>query len=335
MVGVPRDQAMRWLRASGCGGLFVRPFYTKDTSPELERGRFALLWARGADPSKAASLWDTIHDLKGVVGLVLSARDVAVRVTAEADTAHIEAQLREVCDQNARLHKPVADAGWWCLQRLDEQELWRVNDMIAQTGLKALGEVARAKMGPRMWKVFFRAVGKPSRRNLDDGTWSSSAAVLVEAQPPMKRHVGGGVALSASSTWAGARAAAEVETSPPRQVLPAAAKWGGLSLDTVPAGHKAPAVLLRPKVVTAPVASDGYVHQPTAAPKARRRSGGGNHRNATEQARSTDSSRDSIDAMPVVATSAFSPDDRAVLRQVAEQGMRLEALNRQQAEVIE
>ena len=42
-----------------------------------------------------------------------------------------------------------------------------------------------------------------------------------------------------------------------------------------------------------------------------------------------------MDAMPVVATSAFSPDDRAVLRQVAEQGKRLETLNRQQAEVIE
>ena len=47
LLAVPRSEAKRWLHASGCGGLFLRPFWTKDTSPELDRNRFNLVWPRG------------------------------------------------------------------------------------------------------------------------------------------------------------------------------------------------------------------------------------------------------------------------------------------------
>ena len=47
IFGVPRNLASEWLRDSGCGGLYLRPFWTEHSSGLLARDRFELLWLRG------------------------------------------------------------------------------------------------------------------------------------------------------------------------------------------------------------------------------------------------------------------------------------------------
>ena len=216
LVGVPRGHATRWLQASGCGGLFARPFYTAATAPHIERGRFKLLWARGVELSKAATLWDKIHDMPGVMGLALVEKDLAIRTTSVVDGRQLQLQMQEVCTDKARLHSSVEGARWWSLQRLEESELWRVEELVRLIGLEMVGHVARAKMGPKLWKVFFRACGDPTRRSLDDRSWTSSAAVLVEAKPPAQRFPSGAQPLPSTSVWGGARMDTSKETDPPR-----------------------------------------------------------------------------------------------------------------------
>ena len=65
LLAVPRPEALQWLRGSGCGGLFVRPFWTRDTSPTLSRDQFQLLWLRG-HLADAPRLWEAVHGLPGV-----------------------------------------------------------------------------------------------------------------------------------------------------------------------------------------------------------------------------------------------------------------------------
>ena len=47
LLGVPRGQALQWLRGSGCGGLYLRPFWTASTRRAVAREDFSLLWLRG------------------------------------------------------------------------------------------------------------------------------------------------------------------------------------------------------------------------------------------------------------------------------------------------
>ena len=42
LLEVPRVEARLWLRGSGCGGLFLRPFWTKDTGRDVDRTNFTL-----------------------------------------------------------------------------------------------------------------------------------------------------------------------------------------------------------------------------------------------------------------------------------------------------
>ena len=351
LVAVPRIQAMTWMRASGCEGLFVRPFYTDDTASELRRDRFALLWARGADPAKAAELWRKVQDMTGVVGLMVAAKDLAIRVTSEANIQHVQAQLRMVCNQ-ARLHTPVTGARWWCLERLEEQELWRIEELVCETGLQLLGQVSRAKMSANRWKVFFRASGSPTKSQLDDGSWTSSAAVLVEAKPPTQRPTSGTSALSAASVWGGARKSMTAETpesssSTSRPTSMSVRSVGGGPVSRPAEGQRAKQqpdgqagvrdrkqvrILTPPRAATPTPSSPGNVvtWSQVAGNASSSRSGGG-------------VSDDHVvcDAVPSLAPSAFSAEDRAMLHSLVDQAKQqsevirqLEGHAKQQAEVI-
>ena len=40
LLGVPRGQAMQWLRGSGCGGMYLRPFWTAQIDASISQGKF-------------------------------------------------------------------------------------------------------------------------------------------------------------------------------------------------------------------------------------------------------------------------------------------------------
>ena len=61
ILGVPKPQALAWLRGSGCGGLYLRPFWTPSTSPSMSRDHFSLFWACG-HVDTGPRLWDAVHD---------------------------------------------------------------------------------------------------------------------------------------------------------------------------------------------------------------------------------------------------------------------------------
>ena len=84
IMAVPRAEARSWLRGSGCGGVYLRPFWTAETGRAVQRDAFRLLWVRGrlADGPR---LWEAIKDMPGVFGLLPAEKDLAVRVTEDAD----------------------------------------------------------------------------------------------------------------------------------------------------------------------------------------------------------------------------------------------------------
>ena len=110
IFGVPRPLAVQWLRGSGCGGLYLRPFWTESSSEAVARSNFELLWLRGklADGPR---LWEAVKGLQFVVGLLPGDKDVAVRVAAgcspEALQA-VQAQVQFVLeDHQAQLRRAV------------------------------------------------------------------------------------------------------------------------------------------------------------------------------------------------------------------------------------
>ena len=200
---VPRNQALQWLRGSGCGSTFLRPFWTGSTGKELERDNFALLWARGRF-DRAADIWVAVREMPGVVGLYAdpNGKDVAVRVTAEADVTQVQAQLRHgLQDDTVSFRRAVAGLRWWKLGPLHASEEWHVKELIAKLGLVPLDNtMSTAAAGPfRCW-VHFASTGDPvEAMTLDDGSWGASSARLLPSRPPPRRTLPGTV------MWAGPR----------------------------------------------------------------------------------------------------------------------------------
>ena len=222
ILGVPRPQALEWLRGSGCGGLYLRPFWTQSTSPSVSRDLFSLLWARGHIDA-GPRLWEATKDSPGVAGLLLHGRDVAIRITPEANLHDLQSQLRFVVnDPQASLRSPIPGQRWWKLGPLTEAEMWRMKDMVAATGLQPLRELRVGAAGPFRRFVYFSATGTPSRFSLDDGSWGASEARLHPASPPPRRSGPpaslkspfAGPALSSQSTWGGARRPAPSAPAP-------------------------------------------------------------------------------------------------------------------------
>ena len=203
LLAVPRAQALRWLRGSGCGGLFIRPFWTKETGDELKRDRFNLLYLRGRR-ADAARVWEALHDLEGITGLLLAEKDIAVRISvgSGASAEIVQARLRAaLADPQASVRQPTPGASWWRLGPLTDSDAHRVRQLIEMTGLQPLrDEVRFGGAGPFRRTVYFQATGQPTRTSLDDGGWGACAAKLAPATPPptqsplrspSHRHVGG------------------------------------------------------------------------------------------------------------------------------------------------
>jgi hypothetical protein len=224
ILEVPRGCAREWLRGSGCGGLFLRPFWTKDTGKEVDRANFSLLWLRGLLPV-AETVWGVVRDAPGVFGLLPGGQDIAVRITTEADSACLQRQVQfalRKTHQNVAFRRADPNLRWWRLGPLTSAESAAVHLLISSLGLTVEGDAVRFKPGnltrTRCY-AYFCASGEPERRSLDDGGWHSSQAHLEPALPPPRRQT------TARSAFAPARAPAPR----PGPALTAHSTWGDAS----------------------------------------------------------------------------------------------------------
>ena len=206
IFSVPRDQARTWLQGSGCSGIYLRPFWTGNTGAAVSRNNFHLLWARGR-LSEGPQIWEHLRREAGVVGLLVSGKDVAVRITSEADVSRLQSLLCVALkDNSVSFRRAVTGQRWWKLGPLTDAEMWRVKDIIRQFGLDPLrDEVRFARMGPFRSMAYFAATGDPKSFSLDDGSWGASAARLSQADPPPRKPTASASALPPQSTWGGAR----------------------------------------------------------------------------------------------------------------------------------
>ena len=225
IIGVPRADALKWLKGSGCGGVYLRPLWTDATAPELQRDKFRLLWLRGRRGDGAA-IWDRIHSDAGFVGVAVDGKDSAVRVDVGADTTEIEAQLQFLLGKDTKVRQATPGQRWWCLGPLTEAESYEALKHINSMGLTPLrNELHFGRKGHFRTCVYFAAVGQPSRLTLDNGTWTTSHARLQPADPPPRRSVPTAraspkatsqSALTAHSTWGGPRQAPEPRSTAQR-----------------------------------------------------------------------------------------------------------------------
>ena len=173
ILAVPRMQARAWLRASGCGGLYMRPFWTPDTGQAVQRAQFTLLWVRGRS-ADGPRIWEVLRDQAGFFGLVFEGKDVAVRVSTEADVSALQVQLRfAMQDEKAQFKQAAVGQRWWRLGPLTDAEVWSAKELVRRVGLDPLrGEIRFGKAGPFRTYAFFAAVGEPSRnRWMTDHGW--------------------------------------------------------------------------------------------------------------------------------------------------------------------
>ena len=248
LLEVPRDAARRWLWGSGRAGLFLRPFWTKDTGADVDRSNFALWWLHG-HADQADTVWNALSTEVGFVGLLAGGADIAVRVSAEANLSAMQAQVQFKL-ANKKLVFAIANpaARWWRLGPLSAAEVAAAPELITALGLHLTRESISFKSAnytrTRSY-AFFRATGDPVRMTMDDGGWNSSEAQLSLADPPPRRSTElqrpaapapsppvpkapppdrrnrPGPALSAQSTWGGPQ---RTSAAPPSQpVQPVAA----------------------------------------------------------------------------------------------------------------
>ena len=205
LMGVPSATARSWLRASGCEGLFIRPFWTEATGEDVRRDKFSLLWLKGGTLEVAPKLWQAVQDTPGFFGLLADGKDLAIRVSEVADRALLQAKVSFVLPSAVQLRSAEPGVRWWSLGPLTEAELLRVREHIAAVGLELARTELRVKRpSPFRSFVFFPGRGQPTKFTPDDGSWGCSEAKLTQAEPPARRK-GGGIALAPQSTWGGAR----------------------------------------------------------------------------------------------------------------------------------
>ena len=206
----------------------MRPFWTPDTGQAVQRSQFTLLWVRGRS-ADGPRIWEVLRDQAGFFGLVYEGKDLAVRVSSEADVSALQVQLRfAMQDEKAQFKQAAAGQRWWRLGPLTDAEVWSAKELVRRVGLDPLrGEIRFGKAGPFRTYAFFAATGEPSRRTLDDGSWMASEAQLTPAGPPPRKPAGGS-ALSSQSVWGGARQqpAPVVKTVQPTQSDPRPALAG-------------------------------------------------------------------------------------------------------------
>ena len=191
ILEVPRQSARDWLRGSGCAGLFLRPFWTKDTGAAVDRKNFALHWLRGQLVS-AEAIWQALRDEPHVFGLLPGGKDIAVRLTSGADSARLQQLVRFALHKtDITFRRTDPNTRWWRLGPLTAAEAAAaIRCLIENLGLHLDGDQIRFTSGnvtrTRCF-AFFAASGTPTRRSLDDGSWQSSQAQLEPADPPPRR----------------------------------------------------------------------------------------------------------------------------------------------------
>ena len=113
LLGVPRGQARAWLQGSGCGGLYLRPFWTESTGSAAGRSQFSLLWLRDR-LEDGPRIWEAVRQSPGVFGLLATSKDVAVRVSSGVDLPALQAQLQfTLGDKAAQFRRAVPGKRWW------------------------------------------------------------------------------------------------------------------------------------------------------------------------------------------------------------------------------
>ena len=118
MFGVPRPQAVQWLRGSGCGGLYLRPFWTEQSGAAVARDIFHLLWVRN-QLAKGPAIWEAVKHFDAVVGLLPGDKDVAIRLAADAPRrwslpSHPKCSLLLTINKHAFVEQcGVSDGGDW------------------------------------------------------------------------------------------------------------------------------------------------------------------------------------------------------------------------------
>ena len=262
LLSVPRDQARAWLRGSGCHGLFLRPFWTKDTGRSVQRDQFALHWLRGHGKD-ADRIWAALKEEPGFFGLLAGGPDVAVRLSSEAQVQRALQQVRFALKVEVAFRRANPEARWWKLGPLTQAEAMHVRNLIPQFGLRMETDQLRfGAAGPFRSVAYFMASGLPTRRSLDDGSWSASQMELKPADPPPRKEpprasapisrLGTtGVqrdqrpALPPQSTWGGVRQLAPGAPSPSAGV-----PRTGVELQPDP--RRAPAVSSKPRAGSAP-----------------------------------------------------------------------------------
>ena len=188
IFAVSRAEARAWLRGSGCQGVFLRPFWTKDTGSQIQRDQFALHWLRGHGKD-AEKIWAALKDEPGFFGLLAGGPDVAVRLSAEAVVQRALQQVRFTLQRTeVAFRQATPGARWWKLGPLTPAEVIHVKSLIPQFGLSWEGDQVRFGAAGRFRSfAFFRASGQPSRHSLDEGGWNSSVAELRLAEPPPRQ----------------------------------------------------------------------------------------------------------------------------------------------------
>ena len=229
-LSVPTAQAVEWLKGSGCGGLYIRPFWTASTDSSISREKFQPLWMRG-QVERGPQLWEIFHRRAGVAGLLLSGRDIALRATSSANKVELQAQLDEICGVGSvHLRQAMAGQRRWRIGPMTAAESWRTLELVRSMGLEPLrGELTPGWMGRWRHCAYFSAVGSPTRTTLDDGSRKCSEAYLLEVgpqrRPPPRTGFAAakafaGPALTAESRWAGTWTSASPSPSDPAQVRP-------------------------------------------------------------------------------------------------------------------
>ena len=338
LLGVPPTTARRWLWSSGHGGLFVRPFWTPASGAAVARDQFEMIWVK-CKLESAPKLWEAVNGVRGFFGLYADGRDIGIRVSADVDRAAIKAQVEFVLGGATSLKSVEPGVRWWVLTHLTLAEMYRVQDMIASTGLRlARAELRVAEFGPFRRSVFFTASGQPSKTLLDNGGWIGSEAKLFPADPPPPRKKN--AALPPQSTWGGPRPAA-VPTVPQPSPAPAVAPVS--VAPTAPSGFPIPASLATPSVwtpadpghggfrasVSPPAAAGGFpVVSSTEFPELPSSSGGGGRRNRRGGAAGAPREADMLAAL--LAQVAGLQSTLAAIQEELKESRRENALLRQQ-----
>ena len=170
IFAVPRGEGRAWLRGSGCQGVFLRPFWTRDTGRDLQRDQFALHWLRGHGKD-AEAIWAALKDEPGFFGLLAGGADVAVRLSCEAVPQRALQKVRFTIKRDeVAFRQANPNARWWRLGPLTQAEVVHVQALIPKFGLSLEGDPVRFGAAGRFRSfAFFRASGTPSRQSLDEG----------------------------------------------------------------------------------------------------------------------------------------------------------------------